>query len=324
MRPRIALALLALACAVRLITVLVTIEGESNPYRKLQGDPTKYSALAVSLARGEGFSSHYDRGIAEFFRDPEHFRPLDSVNPTASKPPGYPLFLAAIFRIAGYRLIPILVIQALVGAASTLLVYVIARELGLGAWALVCYAIAVLYYPFWYEAALISYETLLTFLVLLSLWCVIRWLDGRSIGMASLTGLIIGFTTLVKPVILMLVAVGIVIAFIDTNATKTRAATLRSITAMVIALCVVVVPWVIRNYAHSGRVLLFSTYGGGYHLLLMYNPYNLNPRRGIYHDPGYISEDYPGWQEVVAPQTMSAARWRFDSPSITLARSSRR
>jgi 4-amino-4-deoxy-L-arabinose transferase-like glycosyltransferase len=302
-----------IACALRVLFVLVAIRTEYDPYRLLKGDLRSYAALGVSLARGEGFSDHYYGTLPDFFRDPAHVRSDRPAEPTARKPPGYPLFLALVFRVAGYRLVPVLFLQAILDAASVLLVYAVAREIGLGRWALACSALAALYYPFWTEAALILYETLLTFLTLLSIHGVLRWVARPSPTRAWWPGLAIGATLLVKPTIVPLIVVALLAGIWQ----RPREA-LGGAAVMLVAVCVVIAPWVIRNYHHSGRALLFSTYGGGHHLLLLYNRYNDDPATAIYKWPGYISEDYAGFREVVLPATETP---RPDGMPLILAES---
>lgn len=84
--------------------------------------------------------------------------------------PLYPLFLEAVYGVAGPRPAAALAVQALMGAANALLVYFLARRLFRSAAAAIAAgALAALYGPFLFYDALLLPATLATFLVLLFL-----------------------------------------------------------------------------------------------------------------------------------------------------------
>ena len=120
-----------LGVALRIGTVLVALRTDYNPYVQVRqvGDVVEFTAIAVSLAKGEGLSQHYEPVIGDFFQDPDRVQPTRPPVPTVRRPVGYPLFLALLFRLVGFRLVPVLMVQALLSAVSTLLVYLIAALL---------------------------------------------------------------------------------------------------------------------------------------------------------------------------------------------------
>ena len=81
---------------IRLLGVAAfAVRGEYDPYTRIGGDTEKYLAIAISLSRGEGFSQHYRPVLSDVI----HGRPVPplSIQPTANRSPGYPVFLAAAF-----------------------------------------------------------------------------------------------------------------------------------------------------------------------------------------------------------------------------------
>ena len=100
-------AILAVAFLVRLAAVFAI---EVNPRFGWQFDMTWYDVVARRLVKGWGYVS-------------------PTYTPTAAWPPGYPLFLATIYGVFGPSLLAAKVANALLGAATALVTYLIAREI---------------------------------------------------------------------------------------------------------------------------------------------------------------------------------------------------
>ena len=105
----VAVALIAVVAIVVRLAVLVVPFDFSGP------DSVTYLEPAAALARGEGY--------------------LDAAGrPTAARPPGYPAFVAACYRLAGGEsFVAVRVAQALLGGAATLLVHAALRGAGASA-----------------------------------------------------------------------------------------------------------------------------------------------------------------------------------------------
>lgn len=280
----------------RLAAVGIAVKDERyNPYNRVKGDSASYIALAISLIRGEGYADQYENTVEKIVKNPANIESITPA-PTYKKPPGYPLFLALIFYCLGIRLVPVLVIQALLSALSVLVVYMIGREISSSRAALIASALTAFYYPFWYRATTIMVETLLVFLTVLFLYCFILWYKKMSYPGAVLTGLFGAVAFLVRPIVLPALAVFLVLAFVFKvrhNAVRFCAGT----ALMALAITVVLSPFAVRNYRHVKHFLITPTFGG-YQFLLLYNPNNLS--FPIYTtDPGFINEDYPGFKKYM-------------------------
>ncbi len=297
----VVVALFLIGCLLRVLMVVVAMRStQYNPYHQIHGsDMASYTALAVSLVKGEGYSDHYADVLPDFFRDPQHFRPSAPPHPTAYRAVGYPLFLSLIFRICGYHLVPVLLIQALLSAVSTLLVYAIGRQVGSWKLALFAYAVAVFYYPFWYYTMMLMVETVLIFLTLLVLYGLIRWFIKPTVITAWWTGLALGAAFLVKPLILPIIPLYLVIAYLRWRRHNMRRAFWTGVTALVVVVMLVLAPLAIRNYRHTGRAFVTPSFGG-YQFLLLYNRYNED--FSIYRDPGFVDQCYPGFCDVILPE----------------------
>lgn len=307
--------LFIVSCGVRLMAVGVALRSpQYNPYEQIRGaDMASFTALAVSLSQGEGYSDHYGPHLVEFFRDPKHVRPTAPSRPTARKGIGYPLFLAMIFRTVGYHLLPVIVLQVLLSALSTLLVYAIARLVGSRELAMTAYAIAVFYYPFWHMAVMLLVSTVLIFLTLLSLYGLITWFRRPTVTTACWTGLAVGVAFLVKPLLLPIIPFFLAAAYFWHRRHGTLRPFWRGAIALTVMAVVVVAPWVVRNYQQMGQLLITPSYGG-YQFLQVHNRYNLD--FALYRDAGNIDEAFPGFREVVLPELKLSVELSEEMPPL--------
>lgn len=98
--------------AVAAIAVVVRLAVLAVPFDFSGPDSVTYLEPAAALARGEGYLDGAGR-------------------PTAARPPGYPAFVAACFRLAGGEShVAVRVAQALLGGAAALLVFAALRGAG--------------------------------------------------------------------------------------------------------------------------------------------------------------------------------------------------
>ena len=124
--------------------------------------------------------------------------------------PLYPLYLAAVYPVFGYDLFYPRLVQALLGASSTLFVYAIA------AWAfdrrsgLIAATLVALYLPLIYYDGILMATSLLTFLVLLSVRILLRAADSRhrrsALPLFAGAGLVFGMVLLGRPNFLLVAA----------------------------------------------------------------------------------------------------------------------
>lgn len=259
----------------RLALVVAAMGGAYDPYARLEGDTADYLSLGISLSRGEGYSFHYRPWLHEMLQGlPASVGP--SV-PTAMRSPGYPAFLAAAFALVGPRLHLVLFMQVVLSALVPLFVYLAAREVK--APALAALAFAVFYVPFWFDAAYLMSESLLTFCTALALWLLVRRGSGAAAGLAG------GFAILVKSV----VAPFFVLAAVFLGR--------RRALSYLMALACVVGPWAFRSHQHTGRPAVAPAVGG-YQVFLLHNP--LNRDLALFERPGDQNEGYPGLAARVA------------------------
>lgn len=166
--------------------------------------------------------------------------------PGIFRSPGYPLFLALIYKIVGHYWHAVFVVQALVDSFTALLVWRIAyRLLGLrvGIFAGVLYGV----YP--YPAmfcGILEQDILLTFTVTLTLYFVVRAQEEPERRLFwLLAGLALGAAALVKPFLVLYCAVPVVAALRCVIPWKRRLTNLAMVAVLSAA---VFLPWLVRNY----------------------------------------------------------------------------
>jgi 4-amino-4-deoxy-L-arabinose transferase-like glycosyltransferase len=227
--PKALYGVLAVALVLRVAWALYVQEEPSN-----FGDPIIYLNSARGIADGVGY------------------RLFLSTYPTAFHPIGYPGWLAGIVWAAKtiglerHDTLLITLAQALLGTASVALLYAIARRLFDHRVAIIAAALTACFPNLIFYSGLIYSETLYVFGILLAVWIVVRadWNPVPSLPVIALFGLVVGFTTLVRPFTLPL-PLFLGIALLRAGA---RWADTARVVAIALGIAVLVlVPWTIRN-----------------------------------------------------------------------------
>jgi hypothetical protein len=267
----VALAAIALvALAVRLAWIAYA---DYQP--TLSDDAGRYDFLGRSLAEGGGYVN-------------------PNGNTTMFWPPGYPFLLAAVYKLwpasalGDHEVTAALIVNAVAAAATSVLIFALARRLapwsagtpardtaGLAAAGLYALLPSAVFY-----AGVTLSETWFTFLLMLSLWMLAVGEERRSWWWRLATGVVIGYAALVRGQALLLpfVAVAFWVARARSDskgrsastgqAANSRAQT-TNIKGVVATLAVVggvtvgvVLPWTVRNFVESGRLVAISSNAG--------------------------------------------------------------
>jgi len=175
----------------------------------------------------------------------------------AIRMPLYPLFLSGIYYLFGPgNLLAVRIVQAGLSALTCLIIYLIAVSVfsadknaeRIGKIS----ALISTFYPFfvYYSGAILN-ETLFIFLLSLIMWFLVR---GRFLWSA----IFLGFAVLCRAEIsayFIFIIIGLFLLF-------SRVEALRASFIMFLLLCVVLSPWVARNYLIFNRFVPLSTMGG--------------------------------------------------------------
>jgi len=220
-------------------------------------DEQEYLLLARSLASGQGFSYP---AVPDESATVLHF----------GRPPAYPAFVAALLVMTGHRWpepahlprssseIPreITIAQALLGALA---VWLIARltwlVAGSGA-AIIAAALAAVYPPLVWICAYALNETLYCALALVAVWLLVAASDPQArapLGLGLLAGLVTGVAVLTREAMVFFVALAGLYLLL-----RRRPGLLAT---FVLGVCVVLLPWIFRNYVVHDRLVLTAAHG---------------------------------------------------------------
>lgn len=206
-------------------------------------DAAEYDQLARGLVEGKGY------------RDAQG-------NLTAWRPPFYPIFLAAIYQVAGHNYQAVRLAQALLSMLTVWLIAEWARILFGGraaCWAALTAAVYPAFYAYTFSCSELLSETLYTFLLTASLVSLYQYLYAPHWLKAVTSGLALGFAILTRPIPLLLVFFLPVIFLLLRYPW-------RKVLPPYLLLCgvtfLVLLPWTIRNYRVFGRLVPVSTMSG--------------------------------------------------------------
>jgi 4-amino-4-deoxy-L-arabinose transferase-like glycosyltransferase len=235
--------ILSIGLVLRLVLVIYVMP---YPERYIQVDAIGYNQLAMNLLSGNGFS----------------MKPAPPYSPNNFRTPIYPLTLTLVYTLFGYKPEVVLLLQAMMGTLTILLVYYIASMIvGIEAGLFAAVLAAVSPHPIIYTALLWS-DTEYTLLLTLSIFLTIVMFAHLELRWVLVSSLCLGIATLVHPRSLYLQFL-FVILLIATRLSK-KLSIKQIMWHAVLYLLVfnlALLPWRIRNYISFGIPNLTSTSG---------------------------------------------------------------
>ncbi len=215
------------------------------------------------------FESQYHDYWARALVTGEWTPPADVTDPEIRqrpffRPPGYPYFLAGVYRVFGLGYVWPRVAQMLLGLVSCWLVARFTRRwygaaAGLGAAVLM----AVSWIFLFFEGEFMA-PALLILLLAAALRTVAAWVDAFTVGRAAAAGLLLGLAALVRPNVLVVVAACLVWAAWLTRrrGQKLGAAFLRPALAFTAAAALAILPATVRNLRVAGDLVGITSNAG--------------------------------------------------------------
>jgi 4-amino-4-deoxy-L-arabinose transferase-like glycosyltransferase len=229
--------------------------------------------------------------------------PYGVPHPTFWKTPGYPLFVGAVYTVLGAGPTKLELVQALLSPATIVLTWLLARRLFADPRVAIASALVVAVYPFaWLWTVLMFPEAIAIPAVLAML--VVGLEREPTLKRAALLGLLAGVTLMIRSNSFVFV-IGVLAGWLVAIGPR-RALPLAAVTAGIAALCLV--PWTIRNYDLSDKIVPLSVQDGAI--------------SGVFNDDAAHDEQYPwAWRPVPKRDVDIWTQPRSDGALLTDLRS---
>ena len=242
-RTRITLILIALAHAALFIAY------QRPDWDVAWSDQGGYKQLGAGMAKSGGEFTRYP-GSAVFI-------------PEVIRTPGYPAFVAVIYRLFGEQTLPVAIAQALVFALICLIVFAITKRVAGERVATVAAFMTALFPPLPYYGALVLTEVWTTFVMVLAVLACLRAMQRDRFGDFILAGVLFSATTIVRPAFVLL-PFGLAIAMpILVPSERSRGRRIGQWAAFALAAAITLTPWFTYNYVYLGRFTLSPAGGVG-------------------------------------------------------------
>lgn len=211
------------ALALRLIYVIFCPQLDGSEL----SDAWVYDGIAKSIASGEGTTD-------------VRWAPL------------YPQFLSCIYRIFGSSFFAVRIVQSVISSLTCMFIYLIGKEVFGKRIGLIAGWLAVLYPAFISYSGLVLSETLTAFLIVISLYVLIRAVRLSNNVMFGICGLFLGLLALCRAEMLLLpifIFVGMIMKIPD------RKKAIMGCIIISVVMGVVIAPRTIRNYKLYKRII---------------------------------------------------------------------
>ncbi len=191
--------------------------------------------------------------------------------PAASRPPLYPMLLAAIYAIFGTSWQAVRYLQSVIDAFTAVIVLLIGKKVFGSFVGILSGIIYALYFTAISACGLLLTENLFLFLSLLAVLLILMVRQDFSLAKCAILGMVFGLANVTRPILLFLPL--IVAAFLLLLAPKDRLGLKKSLVRggiIVMVYALVYSPWIVRNYLAFG--MFVPSTGGGIILYSVYNP----------------------------------------------------
>jgi hypothetical protein len=238
--PWVLTAIAIAALAGRIVYVLTLAERDPTG-----GDPFYYHVQANLLADGKGFS------------EPFTWTLYGRLIPTAVHPPLFSMVLAVSSVLGGTEWFAHKLVACVIGTGTVVLVGLIGRQVA-GATAGAIAAVLAAGYPnLWVVDGIVMPESLFAFTIALVVLLAYRFTRTPRAVTAALTGIAVGMASLVRgEAVLLIVLLGVPLTlWVRDVRWRVR---LRNLAAFVVAVAVVVTPWIVRNLTSFEEPVVLS------------------------------------------------------------------
>jgi 4-amino-4-deoxy-L-arabinose transferase-like glycosyltransferase len=182
--------------------------------------------------------------------------------PVASNPPGYPLFLAVIFKVFGASMLVAKIMNAVLQMGALYCVYALARDLFRSEFAGRVALTILAFYPNGIAyTSIIANESLFMAIYLGATLTLLAALRGKSLWWGICSGAAWGYAGLIKPQVLALPILILLLYAVDAFRRRQGWHWAKVSALTVLAMALLVVPWIVRNALVLGKPVMNTTVG---------------------------------------------------------------
>jgi 4-amino-4-deoxy-L-arabinose transferase-like glycosyltransferase len=211
-------------------------------------DQGGYQQLGAAMARSGEFTRFPDSPV---------------FIPEVIRTPGYPAFVAVIYRFFGVSTLPVAVAQAFVFAIICLIVYAIGTRVAGERAGTVTALMTALFPPLPYYGALVLTEVWTTFMMMCAVLICLRAMQRDRFSDFILAGVLFSATTIIRPAFFLL-PFGLAIAMpILVRSERTSQRRIAQWASLAVAAAITMAPWFTYNYVYLGRFTLSPAGGIG-------------------------------------------------------------
>ena len=240
--------------AIALVTILA-VATASRLWWLLAHAPSAATGTHDELGYAEMARQLISRGVYGYY----------STSPNAFTTPGYPLFVTGTFKLAnllgvsgGGEFVALRAVQMLLGIVAVWFVFLLGRRVADARVGLIASAVAAIYPSAFMAQSRILTESLFNVLLLGWLLVALTLRERRTWQWHALLGALLAAMVLVRPTVALL---GIVVYALDLAEHHDWRFALNSLVAL-LAFCLVMSPWWIRNRIVLGETVLLATQTG--------------------------------------------------------------
>jgi len=269
-----------------------------------KNDGISYDIIAYNRVQGNGFSLE---------------------QPTAFRPPAYPLFLAGLYLFASKSYILVHLVQAVLGAVTPLLLFGAVLRSYPGRYTLAFLAAAILaVHPLHVYMTGEIYPEVLSILLLTGCWFVIARAGSQHRNLRwAVGGILLGALSLMRPNAILMIPFMLGVAFVQFPSPATA---LRAFGLLLLTSGITIGLWTARNYVVFGELIPIST-NGGVNLWQGNNPLahggrvEVKPGTWPYADPPVDLEGWAGMSERESETRFYslAFQWIRENPTRFIA-----
>ena len=210
-----------------------------------------------------GFHNYWARGLAFGNWTPPYNNPDPLIRSTPYlRPPGYPYFLAAVYKLTGTGYLAPRIVQMGLGLLNCWLVFLICRRwFDLPVAIIGALMMAASWHQVYFEQEFHAVSLFVLFL-LAAIYMLCAWMEKQTYALILISGLLLGVSTLIRPTALLFLPVVALWILYVTRRKDCSRKFLPTCLCMLAGCLITILPATIRNYVVAGDFVLISSNGG--------------------------------------------------------------